>query len=407
MSAIIGGAKEGSSTPSAASTRPPVQLDLPLPVVLVLAALVLGMAGGLGAESVVKSFGAAFGRALGDFTLILLPSFLIAASISRRPLPSLGAWVRLASPFSSAAMICHVTAYAALSPISGGYRLSMAMAAYAGFLLLVPAGPLIVGASLGVDNPGIYWVGILLLVPVFLAGETWLRICDGRPAADARSATAHAPTGKEEWRGFAPFGVLAILLGVGWSFDLAQLTVLDFLTRPKGALLLAAVWAYLDTPTTLRRDCIDAAVRRTGGLLLLVGAASAFGGMATAVVPVAQFLPSGDGGQLAVVLGLFGIAAAMKMLQGSTMATFAVVGPLVQPVVQQLSVSPVLAVYAICLGCFVAILPNDSYYLLVRGDALGQHNERSALLRMSGASIIQGAVGLAALLGLWALGVVG
>ncbi len=381
-------------------------VDLPLPVLLVLAALLVGLAGGMDADRLVKSFGAGFGRALGDFTLILLPSFLIAASISRRALPALGGWGRIASPFSSAAMICHVTAYAALSPISAGYRLSMAVAAYAGFLLLVPAGPLIVGASLGVDDPGLYWVGIVLLVPVVLAGEAWLRVVNGPAAPGHTEATVRDAVAGGDWRGFLPFPILALLLIVGWSFELARFPVLDFLTRPKGALLVAAAWAYLDAPASDRRELIDSAVRRTAGLLLLVGAASAFGGIATSVVPVTGILPAGGGGQLAAVLALFGIAAAMKMLQGSTMATFAAVGPLVQPLIGHLSVSPVLAVYAVCLGCFVAVLPNDSYFLLVKQDALEREGMRSAMLRLTGASVVQGAVGLGALLGLWAIGLI-
>lgn len=69
------------------------------------------------------------------------------------------------------------------------------------------------------------------------------------------------------------------------------------------------------------------------------------------------------------------------------MATLAALGPLVAPMMAHLGLPPALAVYAICAGCFIAILPNDSYYWLVRRDALE--------------------AALAALLGLWALGLVG
>lgn len=376
-------------------------ISLPLPVLLVLGALAIGIGSGLAPEDVVRRFGQGFGRSLGDFALILLPSFLIAASLSHRALPSMGGAVRYVAPFASAGMICHVTAYAALAPLAGARRLSMAMAAFAGFLLLVPAGPLIVGASLGIDAPSIYVLGLVLLVPVVLAGEAWLRLFP-LPAAPAQTQATGG-----DWAGFAPFGALAGCLLAGWLLPLHDVPLLGFLTQPKGALLMAGVAAWIGTPAHLRRDCVDSAVRRTTGLLLLVGAAGAFGFMATSVVPVASLLPEGEGGHLMGVLGLFAAASALKMLQGSSMATFAALGPLVAPVVAHVGLPPALAVYAICAGCFVAILPNDNYYWLVRRDALEAAPEKAALQRLTGAAVSQGMAALAVLLGLWAAGFVG
>ncbi|MBT5264651.1 MAG: hypothetical protein HOL85_07465, partial [Rhodospirillaceae bacterium] len=291
-----------ASTGSARRLLP--KLDLPLPVLLVLLAVGLGLATGLDADQVLTTFRTGFGRALGDFALILLPSFLIAANMSLRALPSIGGWVRVISPFSAAGMICHVTAYAALSPIAGRHRLSMSMAAYAGFMLLVPAGPLIVGAALGVDDPGLLLVGLMLLPPVWLAGEIWLRLATKNetltPSDAIGASDSPAPAG--EWRAFSPFAVLAGLLVTGWTLDLAAWPVLDFFTRPKGALLVAAVWSYFDTPVEHRREGLESSIRRTSGLLIVVGAASAVGAIATAVVPIDHLLPDASG-QTAALIG--------------------------------------------------------------------------------------------------------
>jgi len=308
---------------------------------------------------------------------------------------------RYVAPFASAGMICHVTAYAALAPLAGAHRISMAMAAFAGFLLLIPAGPLIVGASLGLDDPAIYLLGPVLLVPAVLAGEAWLRLFPA-PAGPTERREAGG-----DWAGFAPFAVLAALLLAGWLLPLHDIPVLGFLVQPKGALLMAGVAAWIGTPAHLRRECVDSAVRRTTGLMLLVGAAGAFGAMATYAVPVASLLPQGEGGQLAGVLALFAAAAMLKMLQGSSMATFAALGPLVAPLAAHLGLPPALTVYAICAGGFVAILPNDNYYWLVRRDALEGAPEKAAILRLTGAAVCQGLAVLAALLAIWALGVVG
>ena len=379
------------------------RVDLPLPIILILLTVIMGLGGGLGAEKVLLTFRTGFGRALGAFALILLPSFIIAANMTLRPLPTIGGWVRLISPFSSAGMICHVTAYAALAPIAGKHRLSMAMAAYAGFMLLVPAGPLIVGAALGVDDPGLVLVGLLLLPPVWLAGEIWLRLF---PATGVAAPSEHeGPAAAGEWRAFAPFGVLAVMLILGWTLDLAAWPVLDFVTQPKGALLSAAIWSYFDTPVEHRREGVEAAMRRTSGLLIVVGAASAMGAMATTVFPIDGLL-SDASGHVAALVGLFVIAAMMKLLQGSSMATFVAVAPLVLPIVEHMEISPIAAVYAICLGTFVAILPNDSFYWIVRGDALEQQGDGAAIRRLAGASVCQALTGLALLLFLLQFGFV-
>ena len=148
-------------------------------------------------------------------------------------------------------------------------------------------------------------------------------------------------------------------------------------------------------------------MRRTTGLLLLIGAAGAFGGVLTSVVPLASLLPPGEGSQLLGVLGLFGAAVVLKLVQGSIMATFAAAGPLALPVVQHLGLPPALAVYAICIGALVAIIPNDNFYWLVRRDAMESADDKAAMVRLTGASICQGVAGIATLLALWGLGLVG
>jgi len=186
-------------------------------------------------------------------------------------------------------------------------------------------------------------------------------------------------------------------LTLGWTLDLAAWPVIDFLTQPKGALLSAAIWSYFDAPVEHRREGVESAMRRTSGLLIVVGAASAMGAMATAVFPIDGLL-SGISGHAAALIGLFVIAAMMKLLQGSSMATFVAVAPLVLPIVEHMEISPIAAIYAICLGSFVAILPNDSYYWIVRSDALEQQSDGAAIRRLAGASICQALTGLALLL---------
>lgn len=63
-----------------------------------------------------------------------------------------------------------------------------------------------------------------------------------------------------------------------------------------------------------------------------------------------------------------------------------------------LPIDPACAVAAICLGSFVAILPNDSYYWLIREDALSGTGERRAVFILAGGAVLQALSGLFLLL---------
>lgn len=377
--------------------------NLPLVVWMVLFTLVIGFAGGLSADQVISDFNLGFGRALGEFALILLPSFTLAAALSGQNVASdaAGRTAALASPVAGAGMICPDTAYAALSPAAGRYKLDTAFGAYAGFKLLYPAGPLIVAAGLGalgpdgIDPMTLMLCGLGLTLPVWGAGAVWVRAVDPRSSADA-GRTHHTNTG-QLLIAFLPFLLLAALLIIGSFITETRSTALSFLFMPKGALLAAAVLAVLQTPPGARRACLDSAVRRTGSLLLIIGAASAFGALLTGLLPLDRLAPQGNG--MLALLALFGITVLFKLAQGSSMATFAAIGPVAAPIVSASGTHEIAAVFAICLGSFVAILPNDSYFWLVRRDALAEErSEGRAIFILTGGAVTQALAGLAILL---------
>ncbi len=377
--------------------------DLPLVVWMVLLTLVLGLASGLGAAELTATFNRGFGRALGEFALILLPSLVLASAMSRQDLASeaAGRVAALASPVAGAAMICPDTAYAALSPAAGRYKLATAFGAYAGFKLLYPGGPLIVATGIGMTSAAktepvhLLLSGALLTVPVWGAGVLWARL-----AAGAVTAEHDTDPRKHDGRligALTPFLAMAGLLVAGGVVGHTGFGVLDFLLLPKGALLVAAIIALQRTPADARRDCLDCAARRTGSLLLVIGAASAFGAVLTASLPLDRLATPASG--TLTLIGLFALSALFKLAQGSSMATFAAVAPIAAPMVQTGDVGHAAAVFSICLGSFVSILPNDSYYWLVRRDALGQVGSEVRVMRvLSGGAAVQSLVGMTLLL---------
>lgn len=400
---------DASQVPSAHSGWKQHIPDLPLVIWMVFLALLLGLGSKMDAEQVVMAFNAGFGRALGEFALILLPSFTLAAALSRRNIASntAGRTVAMVAPVAGAGMICPDTAYAALSPAAGHHKIDTAFGAYAGFKLLYPAGPLIVAAGLGVSGdesiePSILLLcGVLLALPVWGSGVIWGRIV-GNSIATMEKADTVSENG-QLWRAFLPFLVMAVLLIAGGIFGTTGSGLFDFFLKPKGALIIAAILALGQTPIIERRACLDSAVRRTGSLLLIIGAASAFGAMVTALLPVDRLMPQGNG--MTTLIALFGLTALFKLAQGSSMATFAAIGPVAAPIVMSSGVAPIAAVFAICLGSFIAILPNDSYYWLVRRDALdSETGEGRAVRILTGGAVVQAFVGMSILLlvvGLW------
>ena len=368
--------------------------DMPLVIWMVLVTLILGFAGHMDAVQMIAKFNTGFGRALGEFALILLPSFALAAALSQQNAAPAQKLATIAAPAAGAGMICPDTAYAALSPMAGQHKLEVGFGAYAGFKLLYPAGPLIVATGLGVKDPMIAIYGAILLIPVWAVGVLWVRII-GNPLNKDRTSKDHSAGNLNALKAFAPFGVLAGLLVIGAYFDLSSMPVLNFVTLPKGALLIAALYAMLGVESEKRRECLDSAIRRTGSLLLVIGAASAFGAVFTTVIPVGELFTVTDSGVVGII-GLFSLTMAFKLVQGSSMATFAAVAPVAAPIVAATNISSAAAVLTICLGSFIAILPNDSFYWLVRRDALASlQGEGRAISILAGGAILQALTGLA------------
>lgn len=271
-----------ASSKSVASYLP----DMPLVIWMVLITIGMGLAGGMSAPELIGIINTGFGRALGEFALILLPSFALAAAMSRHSASPAKGLATATSPLAAAGMICPDTAYAALSPIAGRQKLDVAFGSYAGFKLLYPVGPLIVATGLGVSDPLLPLFGLALLIPVWAAGAIWVRSVGAMPSC----ITGETPAALKfrALRPLAPFAIMALLLVIGAMSDFSTLPVVEFATVPKGALLIGAVVAILDCPNADRRACLDSSVRRTGSLLLVIGAAMAFGAMLTKLVAISD-----------------------------------------------------------------------------------------------------------------------
>ncbi len=375
--------------------------DMPLVVWMMIITVLIGITSGMGSKELVSVYNSGWGHAIGEFALILLPSFVLAAALEKQriemsPQVSVGL-----APLAGAGMVCPDTAYAAISPMVRKHKLPLAFGAYSGFKLLFPAGPLLVATSLGVGDAKLLGFCLLMFIPVWVAGLLYGYIVESRYLASGKLTDLN--TFKMSLNVLWPFLLLATLLTLGVVADMSFNVWLDFATNPKGALFITAVSALSMVVRDSRRSCIDSGLRRTGSLLLIIGAASAFSAILTSVVPINDMFSTQSG--LFTLISLFVLTAIFKLLQGSSMSTFAAAGPVAVPIVAAAEVSPVLAVVAICLGSFVAILPNDSYYWLVKQDTMAAESDFKATAILAGGSTIQAVVGMSVLILVATLGI--
>jgi GntP family gluconate:H+ symporter len=366
-------------------------LWLPAPLTMIVCALALNWAVGAESAQLPVRFGETFGRAAGGFSLIIIPSFVLAACLgAASSLAPVERAAALLSPVCAAGMVCPDTAYTAISGVSGNRRLEAAFGTYAGFKLLAPAGPLIIGTGLGVgDSLQLMVSAAVVAVPVLIVGWLWSRRFQG-----THTGVEQGPGDPRALMRFiAPFLVLAAALGLGATLG----KDFSLLAKPEGGLMAAAALAWMLAPASQRRACLESAIRRSAALLLLIGAAAALGAELVALFgPMLSVgrLPSG----CMAILAIFVLTACIKTLQGSSMVTFAVITPVIGPLLGPTGLSYSAAALAVCVGSFALLLPNDSFYWLVRTDALRERSASGALAILASGSALQAVTGLGAIL---------
>ena len=384
MSAVLSAASAANRT----STT-----SWPMPVILMTAAVALALLRGEAPLEVLSAGADAFASSASGFLFILLPSFVLAAFLARETQPVFGAKAgALLSPVCAAAMVCPDTGYAVLSPGGGTGKLPLAFGSYAGFKLLAPAGPLIVATALGVPATWELFAGAFALAVVAVAaGSSWAAVWQQAP-----STRTPRTAGGARLLHWAPMGVLLLALIAGLSSPPGHPVAL-VLGSPAIALCLAAVAALLIADRGARAEYVERSVSRTSRLLFMIGAAGMLGSQASAWIDPSHFV-SLAGGKLAAILVIYLVAAIVKTAQGSSMVTFATVSALLAGSITQLPISPTSAVLAICAGSFAVLLPNDSFYWLVRTDALKDWSEKKAMLVLSAGSAMQSLATLGVLL---------
>jgi gluconate:H+ symporter, GntP family len=218
--------------------------SIPLPAIIFLATLSIGLVTSKTNNLFIAGFNQAFIGSLGYFALILIPSFLMASTLSKLAMPRLGVLTKLLAPLAGAGMICPDTAYAAMSPIAKDQKPSILMGTYASFKLLPPAGPLIISAALGINEPRLLTYGFILLVPVWLVGELFISFF-----SEKKFQVLSEGKEPQNFHSLVPLAITAVMIFIGISVTLDNApTIIIYLFHPAGALLSGAVYAWWLVP---------------------------------------------------------------------------------------------------------------------------------------------------------------
>jgi GntP family gluconate:H+ symporter len=369
-------------------------ISFPLPVAMLLGAILIPLISGSSSSEVFQSLSKGFGNNLGYFAIVILSAFFIAGWISTQGSASFGKLSISLSPLLGAGMVCPDTAYAS-------QRKYIAIGCYSGFKLLMPAGPLIIGIGLGANthDPKFLYLGLVLTLVTWCTGTLWTYWITRGDFLLSKSTDPIAPR-ESAIKIILPLLLFFGLLITGYIFPNNQQTLIAFFTTPAGALIATSLLIAIICKPGEVQDLTSKAMRRTSSLLFTIGCASALGQALGMVLPKDQIQQafSSSGGITHILIGAFLLSAIFKTLNGSSLATFAAIPPVLSPLLASSGVDLMSVTFAVCLGSFVAILPNDSYYWLVKSDAFAEYSTGSYMRLITAGSILQALIGLTVLL---------
>lgn len=412
---------------------------------LLLAALVMGFAGGLDATQVTTVLMNGFGKTLGSIGIIIAFGTIIGAYLEK----SGGAlamanrvlgWVgrknsvlamNLTGFIVSIPVFCD-SGFVILSPLNKALSrksgiplvvlgISLAAGLYATHVFVPPTpGPLAAAAALDADLGLVILLGLAVAVPVSLAGFLWAKRIEkkgGEAVADSgKDAVAHPERLPSATLSFAPI-VVPILL-------IALRSVTGYPTHPFGQGTLAAVFLFAGHPVialfagvflafALKKKeekethfhWVTKGLKDAGIIILITGAGGAFGAILRAT-GLGDIIGDAFSGMQAGLLLPFLIAALLKTAQGSStvaiITTAAIAAPLLEPFGLATPAGRALTVLATGAGAMTVSHLNDSFFWVVA--QFTGLDTATALRTQTVSTLFQGVTGISIILVLgWVL----
>lgn len=384
---------------------------------LIIAAITIGLIGGMAPQAVVDAIIAGFGSSLGSIGIIIGFGVMLGKllEISGATEVMANSFIKLlgknkeeealtAAGFVTSLSIFCTSGFIILAPLVKGLArktgksvVSLGIAVAGGLLLshsLVPpaAGPIGVAGILNVNIGKMMLFGtiISILISIVLviyakyagkkiyqlpneSGDGWVRPSERLTASEA-AATLEAKDYKDlpgAFLSFAPIlvPILLILLNNILATTGIENDVLNFIGQPIIALALGLLIAIFGLTKKFTKEqtlnAMEDGLKASGKLMLLVGGGGGLG-MIIRESGLGEFIANGIA-QTAIppILIPFLITVLIRVVQGSGSVAMMTSASVTAPMISTLNVDPVFAALAACVGSMFFSYFNDSYFWVI------------------------------------------
>lgn len=397
---------------------------------LIVAAIVVGLLNGIDAATVLKTISEGFGKTLSSIGIIIALGTIIGAFLEksggtkvlassmlkrmgekRAPLTMNLTGLIVSIPvFCDSGFVILSSLNKALSKKTGiplaVFAIALSTGLYVSHVFVPPTpGPLAAAAVLKADLGLVIIFGLLVAIPVALAGLLWAKYI-GKSIK-----TNHIEEEKQEeevekapttFMSFAPIllPVLLIALRSVANYPTNPFgegtiqTIIDFIGNPIVALMLGMFMASFLGGKNKKEEklsWVSNALKEAGIIILITGAGGAFGNILRAT-NIGDFLGQELSGVQAGIILPFIIAAILKSAQGSStvaiITTAAIIAPLMETLDINSEAAKALAVLSVGAGAMTVSHINDSYFWVV--SQFSHLDMKSALKSHTVGTFIQG-----------------
>lgn len=400
---------------------------------LLSAAIVMGFASGMQGSAIVKNLTDGFGKTLSSIGIIIAFGTIIgsyleksggAMQIARTILKTVGekhsalamnltGFIVSIPVFCDSGFVILSRFNKALSKKSGiplvVFAVSLAAGLYATHVFVPPTpGPLAAAAALKADLGLVILLGLIVALPVSLAGYGWAKWIGKKPDIRDREEIQVEKEPESLPGNLASFAPIIVPI-----IFIAFKSIAEYPTQPLGSHLLYQIFMFIGNPVislfigvllafVLKQSAGDShfdwtlsGLQEAGVIILITGAGGAFGAILRAG-GIADIIGSSLSGWQAGILLPFILAAVLKSAQGSStvaiITTAALLSPLLEPLGLSSETGKALAVLAIGAGAMTVSHLNDSYFWVVA--QFSDMDAPTALKSQTTATLIQGITGI-------------
>ena len=402
---------------------------------LLLAAIIMGFVGGLNTSQVTSTLMNGFGKTLGSIGIIIAFGTIIGAYLEKS-----GGAVAMANQVlkwvgeKNSTLAMNITGFIVSIPVfcDSGFVIlsslnkalskkakiplvvlgvSLAAGLYATHVFVPPTpGPLAAAAALNADLGLVIILGLIVAVPVSLAGFFWAKYIRKKMGGALAKGEDEAPR-KEKLPptslSFAPIIVPILLIALKsvtdyptHPFGTGILSgIFDFIGHPVMALFIGVFLAFTLKPKVSKEthfDWVTKGLKDAGIIILITGAGGAFGAILRAT-GIGDIIGSGFSGLKIGLFLPFLIAAVLKSAQGSStvaiITTAAIVAPLLESFGLASPLGRALTVLSVGAGAMTVSHLNDSFFWVVA--QFTELDTSTALKTQTVSTFFQGITGIA------------